>query len=244
MTAHSRTSRTNRLNKTSKAGRPGRTSGIGTAGRSGGSGGSSPARGAGRARRAGALTAASAVLAAAGSAAPAQAAAPSGAPTAGQQHCIAAIGGGPQRCFATYTEAIDAASGGQVSDAPASGQRAARDRGLTRELRQLAAAQAELPDIPPGNVIQGTFFEHVQYGGATLTIYGSGPCPTNGKVDYSYDLTDWWKDRISSVQPWANCWLWLYPEPDLGGDRDGPFKENTPDIGPFMNDRTESIGFS
>jgi hypothetical protein len=32
-----------------------------------------------------------------------------------------------------------------------------------------------------------------------------------------------------------SLWAWLYPEPNLGGDRDGPFKENTGNVGSFMD---------
>jgi len=93
-------------------------------------------------------------------------------------------------------------------------------------------------------VIQGTFFDDPGFGGDSLTVSGEGLCEKDGWVDYQYDLEDAWKNRISSVQPWGDCWIWLYPEPNLGGDRDGPFKENTSDIGSLMNDRTQSIGFS
>lgn len=144
-------------------------------------------------------------------------------------HCIADLGGGPVRCFDSFTAAVGAATHGRVDDAPATARSAAGDRAFRSSLK---------------GVIQGTFFEDVDYGGASLTIYGAQPCEKDGWVNYQYDLPSAWQNVISSVQPWAQCWLWLYPEPDLGGDRDGPFKVNTPDIGPFMNDRTKSIGFS
>lgn len=146
------------------------------------------------------------------------------------QHCIVGLNGDGRQCFGTFEAAVEAATDGRVDDAPASARAAAGDDAFRESLA--------------GEVIQGTFFEHDDYGGASLTVYGAAPCEKDGWVEYQLDLGDWWQDRISSVQPWANCWLWLYPEPDLGGSRDGPFKENTADIGSFMNDRTESIGFS
>lgn len=131
-------------------------------------------------------------------------------------HCAVDARTGAETCFATLPEALDAAKSGQGNG----------------------------PRVMAGDVIQGTFFDDPQYGGSSLTVYGTAPCEKDGWVNYQYDLPDDWKNRISSVQPWANCWLWLYPEPNLGGDRDGPFEENAPDIGAFMNDRTQSIGFS
>ncbi|WP_157357276.1 hypothetical protein [Amycolatopsis nigrescens] len=95
-----------------------------------------------------------------------------------------------------------------------------------------------------GDVIQGTFFDNRDYGGDSLTIWGPKPCVKDGKVNWQHDLEDGWKNRISSAQAWGNCWLWLYPEPNLGGERDGPFKENAAWVGEMLDDRTQSIGFS
>jgi hypothetical protein len=95
-----------------------------------------------------------------------------------------------------------------------------------------------------GDIIQGTVYDGFDYSGDSLTIYGTELCEKDGVINFQLDLGDDWKNKISSVQPWGNCWLWLYPEPNLGGDRDGPFDENTPNIGSFMDNRTQSIGFS
>lgn len=94
------------------------------------------------------------------------------------------------------------------------------------------------------DVIQGTLFDNRDYGGDSPTVYGAGLCEKNDQVDYDLNLPGEWQDRISSVQPWGNCWIWLYPEPDLGGERDGPFKENTPFVGDLLDDRTQYVGLS
>jgi hypothetical protein len=147
-----------------------------------------------------------------------------------EQHCVLDTGSGEQTCFATFDDAVAHASQGRVDNAPAN--LAAQD---TR-----AALRTELA----GDILQGTFFEDDNFGGDSLTITGESLCPKDGVVNFQYNLDGSWKDRISSVQAWGNCWLWLYPGPDLSGDRDGPFKENHSSIGGYMNDRTESIGFS
>ncbi|MFR9730907.1 hypothetical protein ACL03H_16910 [Saccharopolyspora sp. MS10] len=107
-----------------------------------------------------------------------------------------------------------------------------------------ASAERRTADARDGEVVQATLFDEENYGGASFTIYGAGLCEKDGKVEYQLDLPDDWKNRVSSVQPWANCWVWLYPEPDLGGDRDGPFEENTGYVGDLMNDRAQSVGLS
>ncbi|MBO8187727.1 hypothetical protein [Streptomyces spirodelae] len=175
--------------------------------------------------------------------APAAQAVPSGPPSGAEgqpRHCTLDLTTGTEHCYTSFTEAIENASGGRIDDAPASARTAARDSRFRAQARSLAADG----DERAGGVIQGTFFDDPGFGGDSLTITGEGLCEKDGWVDYQYDLEDAWKNRISSVQPWGNCWIWLYPEPGLGGDRDGPFKENTSDIGAFMNDRTQSIGFS
>ncbi|MGP3975625.1 hypothetical protein ACTWQF_16765 [Streptomyces sp. 8N114] len=195
-----------------------------------------------RIRRSVTLTAS--VLLAGAVTAPAAQAAPTGpaAPGEGGQprHCTLDLSTGAERCYASFTEAVDHASGGRIDDAPASARTAVHDSRFRAEARSPAADGDRQAD----SVIQGTFFDDPGFGGDSLTISGEGLCEKDGWVDYQHDLEDAWKNRISSVQPWGNCWVWLYPEPNLGGDRDGPFKENTSDIGALMNDRTQSIGFS
>ena len=152
-------------------------------------------------------------------------AAPVGAAPA-ERHCVLDSETGSQSCFADYQQVISYASHGTLS--------AASDRTLRAE----AAAQ------PDGDVVQGTFFDGPDYTGSSLTITGPELCKKDGWVNWQFDLGDDWKNKITSVQPWGNCWIWLYPEPNLSGDRDGPFKENNGNIGSYMDNRTQSIGFS
>jgi hypothetical protein len=157
------------------------------------------------------------------------------------RHCTLNAATGKERCFSSFTHAIANASDGRIEDAPASARTAAKDRAFQTRTRQLSADKAALAD---GDVISGTFFTDKAYGGDSLTVANSAPCEKDGWVNFQFDMSDGWKNRITSVQPWAGCSLWLYPQPGLGGDRDGPFDENTPDIGATMNDRTQSVGFS
>lgn len=154
------------------------------------------------------------------------------------QHCVQNVNTGEQRCFADFGEAVAFATQGQVTGVPNDAPAAVNSGALRAQLDAAPSIKAA------GDIIQGTVFENADYGGSSLTIVGPALCEKDGVVNWQYDLTDDWKNRITSVQAWGNCWLWLYPEPGLNGDRDGPFKENTPNIGDFMNDRTQSIGFS
>ncbi|MEU7785167.1 MULTISPECIES: hypothetical protein [unclassified Amycolatopsis] len=111
-------------------------------------------------------------------------------------------------------------------------------------VQHCSSSRTALTARADGDVVQGTFFDGPDYTGNSLTITGPELCKKDGWVNWQFDLGDDWKNKISSVQPWGNCWIWLYPEPNLSGDRDGPFKENTGNVGSFMDDRTQSIGFS
>ncbi|MET7638485.1 hypothetical protein [Streptomyces sp. NPDC005438] len=160
-----------------------------------------------------------------------------------RQHCVVSTSGGAPQCYASFTEAVERATGGRVTDAPADAREAVRDDDFRTRTRQLAGSRAAQED---GEVIQGTFFEDSGYGGADLTIYGEGLCDGDkDSRDWRLDqLPEGWDDRITSLQPWSNCEVWLHSEPELNGDKDGPFKSQTPDIGSIMNDRTRSIGFN
>ncbi len=133
------------------------------------------------------------------------------------KHCVGNLQTGAEQCFSTLDQALGRARS-RVSSAEATAQ---------------------------GEVIQGTFFDNRDYGGDSYTVVGAGLCDgSDGVINYQFNFPEEWFNRISSVQPWAGCKIWLYPEVELGGDRDGPFKENTGWIGPQLDDRTRSVGFS
>ncbi|GAA0582933.1 hypothetical protein [Kribbella sandramycini] len=168
-----------------------------------------------------------AVLGLAGVVSPAQAAPPGG------EHCVQDMTTGRTTCFATFTAAIGAATHGKVTGAPAQVPDAAGRAALAKDIRAA------------GEVIQGTFFDNRDFGGASWTVVGAGLCDgSDGVINYQTNTIEGWENRISSVQPWANCKIWLYPEPELNGDRDGPFTQNTAWVGSMMDDRTKSVGFS
>jgi hypothetical protein len=138
------------------------------------------------------------------------------------RHCVVDFRTGRPSCYGTFTEAIAYASQGEVADAPGDA-RAAGDR-LRGELRH--------------TTVLGTFFAEKDYGGNSLTVFGGNPCGTHGSITSRLDLNDDWKNRISSLRPWGNCWIWLSTGPDLRA-----FGADTPDLGASMDDRTRSLGF-
>lgn len=165
------------------------------------------------------------------------AAAPAAAAPAGPEHCTLNAATGEQVCFADFTGAIAHASQGRVADAPAGLAAATGDLDLQRKLAVDARTAS-------GDIIQATLFDDRDYGGDSLTVWGEALCKKDGYMDWQLDLEDGWKDRISSVQGWGNCSVWLYPEPGLNGDRDGPFDGKHAWVGDMLDDRAQSVGLS
>lgn len=96
-------------------------------------------------------------------------------------------------------------------------------------------------DMPPGYVIGAKVFTDFNYDGDALTLWVPHPCVKNDQIDHWFPLDDFWRNRISSVQGWGECWVWLYR---ADGSREGPFKGNNGQLGPHINDQTVLVGLS
>jgi hypothetical protein len=92
------------------------------------------------------------------------------------------------------------------------------------------------------DVIGARIFTGVEYTGDALTIWVPRPCPKNDKVDHFLALnSSKWRNRVKSAQAWSSCWVWLYEE---NGNRQGPFKQNHPDLSSSGGNRTVTVGLS
>lgn len=161
-------------------------------------------------------------------ASPVQADSAEGSPVASDNpHCIASVDTGDIECFDTFDSAMAGAES-QVG------------RSVAEQEAAFAATSDEEMSTYDGNIIIATLFVDRDFGGATYTLWGTGATCTNGG-SYSHDLPEDWHDRISSLNPWAGCEIRIYSEVDLEGDHDGPYRDNTPYVGDFMNDRTKSF---
>lgn len=131
------------------------------------------------------------------------------------RHCITGRST-PLLCFRTEAEALWVASAGRLQLAP--------DR-----------TSADLSDselFAPTSSVQGTLYEHADYGGATLTIYGDGCYIWN-------NMPAGWNDITSSVRT-NSCGLTLYQNYNETGSS---LKINSPGtayVGSTMNDQASS----
>lgn len=160
------------------------------------------------------------------------------------KHCTLNVESGKTKCF----DSLDAATGipGSQRLLDASAGKAKAD-GETRAGEEPVASSGVSTEEEEGEgaIISATLFKDTKYGGGSLTIRNAELCDGDADdVDFQIDLDDEWKKQISSIQPWGRCTLNLFSEPGLGGDRDGPFDELTPNLGEVMDNRTQSISFS
>lgn len=89
------------------------------------------------------------------------------------------------------------------------------------------------------SVALGTVYVNSNYGGSSLTYWGSSGC--NG-VTFGYPTIDsGWSSSISSVRGFNNCWVTLYASTSYGGTK----LTCTPDCSGIggLNDAVRSIVF-
>jgi hypothetical protein len=170
------------------------------------------------------------------------------------RHCVIDAGdGGTERCFDTYRAAISYTTRGAITDAPLDAASAVFDARFQAQVSALAdrAARrtepgmmilASLASDSDNSVIGATLFTGTNFTGDSETLRIAAPCVKDGYYDYGFTLGDISR-RVQSVQPWANCWIWLHSGDTWDTPRQGPFKSDTADLGDWKN-RAVSLGLS
>lgn len=89
------------------------------------------------------------------------------------------------------------------------------------------------------STVLGVVYQDANYGGASLTMYGSGTC--SGTTYGFPSLASGWDNSISSAKGSSTCWLTLYSATYYGGSR----LNCVPNCGSLgtMNDQVKSIVF-
>jgi hypothetical protein len=158
------------------------------------------------------------------------------------KHCTLNAKSGKTECFESFDAATGIPGSKRLLDASAG---KAKADGETRAGDEPVASSGVSTKDEGGAIISATIFKDTKYGGGSLTITNAELCDGDADdVDFQIDLDDEWKKKVSSIQPWGNCTLNLFSEPGLGGERDGPFADLTPNLGDVMDNRTQSISFS
>ncbi len=174
-------------------------------------------------------------------------------------HCVATLGG-DSACYATFSEAMAAATGGKIADALADSHEAFADGTLTDRINALAgnAASKGEADLAPtpgaGNIVIGIVYHDAGFHGKDWTFVATTGCNTFGDANwavqnlntspYSDSQTN---DNISSFKSFAGCGTVLYVDwkqntlnPVAGQTA---LVQNSSYVGDAVNDRASSIAW-
>lgn len=167
--------------------------------------------------------------------------------------CVLDVSSGTERCFNDFRSAVTFATNGAITDAPTSARRAVSDPEFRKEVAELSGRRA--PDstsavrasgghatAADSTVIGATLFTGTNYTGDSETIRIPKPCVKDGKYDYGFTLGTIGRNT-ESVQPWADCWIWLHSGDTWDSPRQGPYKQDTPDLGDWKR-RAVLMGLS
>ncbi len=159
-------------------------------------------------------------------------------PSTAAPHCVLAAGERQTpRCYATFPAAIAAATGGRVTDAPASAAAAVRDPAFAAALESVPTTFA--------SVVVGIEYANLNYGGATLSMTASGRCDYSLDVDYRFpSLPSGWNDRISSFRSYSNCAQQLFRGTSYTGGALTNIVSSLSYVGAAANDQASSATFN
>ena len=174
-------------------------------------------------------------------------------------HCVATMSG-DSACYATFTEAMAAATGGAITDAAADSHDAFADGTLTERLDGLwreraGAPRASLAPTPGnGNIVIGIVYHDAGFHGKDWTFVATSGCEVVGDASWAvqnlntspYTVSDM-NDNISSFRSFAGCGTVLYA--DWKQNRENPVAGQTSlvkdasFVGDALNDRASSIAW-
>ncbi|MER6916480.1 hypothetical protein ABT354_32900 [Streptomyces sp. NPDC000594] len=163
-------------------------------------------------------------------------------------HCVAQAATGETTCYDTFRESIAAATGGRITDAPATPQEAAADKKFLDKMNVRlkstddASASNRTNPIGPKPFHGAILYEHSHQGGRSLTLRTADTeaCMNDGRWDgQGGRLADHgFNDLTSSVFVSRDCLLELYASNNFRGIRN--LYDTTEWIGEAMNDQASS----
>jgi hypothetical protein len=169
-------------------------------------------------------------------------------------HCVSTIGG-DAACYATFTEAIAAATGGKISDALSDSNEAFADGTLADRLDALGRDHSSNIDAPTpgnGNVVIGIVYHDAGFHGKDWTFVATSGCDIFGAPNWAvenlntrpYSVSQI-NDNISSFKSFAGCGTVLYA--DWKFNTENPVAGQTAltrdasYVGDALNDRGSSL---
>jgi hypothetical protein len=141
--------------------------------------------------------------------------------------------------LATYRAAVAYGTGGRVTTAPVSARTAALDPAFARSMAAPPAATAK------ASVLLGTEYANANFGGASLSLFGSRRCDTSADADFRFaSLPAGWNDRITSFRSFSNCAQQLFRYTNFGGGSLTIIITSLASVGAAANDQAGSLTFN
>jgi hypothetical protein len=161
---------------------------------------------------------------------------------------VRASGDLSMRCFSTFQQALQFASGGVLTDGPKNAQDALRDPAFDAKVDAANARQSALAaayDTVVSIESDGTGYTNTTSHPEALVWVGTGPCTTStNNTDYAVPtMPAGWVNVISSYRTYANCWTKHWENPSYSGASVG-YNGSRSNIGAALDNRTSSEQWS
>ncbi|HEU4727061.1 MAG TPA: hypothetical protein VFT22_04210 [Kofleriaceae bacterium] len=178
-----------------------------------------------------------------------------GADATPARHCVS-VPGGPATCFATFTEAIAFATGGEIADAPADSLAVRDDDGFADRINAIARQRTAdvrggAPIPHAGDIVIGISYLDAGFHGNTWVFLEATGCDGNLlTVDFAVPnlntkpFSDFgFNDSISSFRSFSGCQTllnddWFYSGP---ATNNGVPITDMDFVGSLRNDKASSI---
>lgn len=173
------------------------------------------------------------------------------------QHCVENLSkpDAAPVCYDTFTAAIAAATGGQISDAPADPGTAMKDQRLLERLNVTKSDKKSykksdekrtdgVEQVAATDVLIGIIYWQSDFGAPSKVYTARGGCdiplnPVEWQVAY---VGDNWNDNSESFKAFSGCFMRLWEHRDFGG-RAADWAEERHDFG-SMNNEVSSLEWS
>jgi hypothetical protein len=163
-------------------------------------------------------------------------------------HCIRSVTkpDTPTTCYDTFTAAIAAGSGGQITDAPADTRVAMNDQPLLARLNATGGKKGPAVNQPlgGGDVLIAILFYDDGFGSPSLHLFGRA---CNDTIDIPPEnqfpfIGEDWNDDFESFKGFSNCFVRLWEHRDFRGAMLDWAPERS-DFG-VLNDEVSSLEFN
>jgi hypothetical protein len=166
------------------------------------------------------------------------------------RHCVVSVSpGAAMTCYASFTTAISAATGGRVTDAPNDAKAALTDEKLATKLNKLGGPASAERTTAANNIVISIEYASSGFSGSSLIVNASHTCDDfTNPVEFTMNsMPSGWNDEIESFRAYANCaaqhflHIGTSQHPGLS---DGAFFFNRSSFESWLSDEISSISWT